>query len=257
MTGEVRFDRPASTPRRSGECRFKWANPPLPEQPLGRVVPHWRACLPPPRTAMIGRLCRVEPIDPDCHAAPLYAAYSADRLGRLWTYLPFGPYSTAEDLAAQIERVRNASERIEYAIIELATETPRGQASFLNIDTASGNIEVGGIIFAPGFQRTTPATEAMYLMMRRAFDELGYRRYAWQCNSLNSASRAAAQRLGFTFEGIWRQAHVFKGRNRDTAWFSILDSEWPPIKTAFERWLDPRNFDADGRQRVSLVALRG
>src|SRR5262249_21530877 len=132
---------------------------------------------------------------------------------------------------------------------------PFGQASYLNIDADAGSIEVGGIVYAPAFQRGIAATEAMYLMMRHAFDELGYRRYAWQCNSLNAKSRAAASRLGFTFEGIWRQANVHKGRNRDTAWFSILDSEWPVIKAAFERWLAPENFDAQGRQRMRLSVL--
>ena len=143
----------------------------------------------------------------------------------------------------------------EYALIDLASGKPFGQASYLNIDPAAGSIEVGGIVYAPPFQRGIAATEAMYLMMQRAFDELGYRRYAWQCNSLNDKSRAAATRLSFKFEGVWRQANVYKGRNRDTAWFSILDSEWPAIKIAFEHWLAPENFDAEGRQLTRLSEL--
>jgi len=160
-----------------------------------------------------------------------------------------------EELCARIDAVRASGVRPEYALIDLTSGKPFGQASYLNIDPAAGSIEVGGIVYAPAFQRGIAATEAVYLMMRRAFDELGYRRYAWQCNSLNARSRAAATRLGFTFEGVWRQANVHKGRNRDTAWFSILDSEWPAIKTAFESWLAPENFDDECRQRMRLSVL--
>jgi len=158
-------------------------------------------------------------------------------------------------LCARIDAVRTSGVRPECALIDLATGKPFGQASYLNIDPAAGSIEVGGIVYAPAFQRGIAATEAMYLMMRCVFDELGYRRYAWQCNSLNARSRAAAIRLGFTFEGVWRQANVHKGCNRDTAWFSILDSEWPTIKSAFEHWLAPENFDAENRQRMRLSEL--
>jgi len=250
---------------RSGsvECRCLWprkrdaqnltvvSNDP----PLGSLVPSWSPRPLPTLTGISGRICRVEPIDSTRHGEALYAAYATDREGRLWTYLPWGPYSGPEELCARIDAVRASGVRPEYALIDLASGKPFGQASYLNIDPAAGSIEVGGIVYAPAFQRGIAATEAMYLMMRRAFDELGYRRYAWQCNSLNARSRAAATRLGFTFEGIWRQAAVHKGRNRDTAWFSILDSEWPAIKTAFERWLAPENFDAEGGQRMRLSVL--
>jgi RimJ/RimL family protein N-acetyltransferase len=225
------------------------------DPPLGLPVPSWLPRQPPPEAAIGGRFCRVEPIDSTRHGEALYAAYAADRGGHLWTYLPWGPYSGPEELCAQIDAVRASGVRPEYALIDLASNKPFGQASYLNIDPAAGSIEVGGIVYAPAFQRGVAATEAMYLMMRRAFEELGYRRYAWQCNSLNARSRAAAIRLGFTFEGVWRQANVHKGRNRDTAWFSILDSEWPAIKTAFERWLAPENFDAEGRQLMRLSVL--
>jgi RimJ/RimL family protein N-acetyltransferase len=225
------------------------------DPPLGSPMPGWLPRQLPPLAAMSGRFCRVEPIDSTRHGEALYAAYATDREGRLWTYLPWGPYSGPEELCARIDAVRASGVRPEYALIDLASGKPFGQASYLNIDPAAGSIEVGGIVYAPEFQRGIAATEAMYLMMRRAFDELGYRRYAWQCNSLNTRSRAAAIRLGFTFEGVWRQANVHKGRNRDTAWFSILDSEWPMIKTAFERWLAPENFDAEGRQRMRLSML--
>jgi RimJ/RimL family protein N-acetyltransferase len=225
------------------------------DPPLGPRVPGWLPRQLPPLAAMSGLFCRVEPIDSTRHGAALYAAYATDREGRLWTYLPWGPYSGPEELCARIDAVRASGVRPEYALIDLTSGKPFGQASYLNIDPAAGSIEVGGIVYAPAFQRRIAATEAMYLMMRRAFDELCYRRYAWQCNSLNARSRAAATRLGFTFEGVWRQANVHKGRNRDTAWFSILDSEWPAIKTAFESWLAPENFDAEGRQRMRLSVL--
>src|SRR5262249_26463313 len=185
----------------------------------------------------------------------LYSAYSADREGHLWTYLPWGPYSGPEELCARIDAVRASGVRPEYALIDLASGKPFGQASYLNIDPDAGSIEVGGIVYAPAFQRGIAATEAMYLMMRRGFDEIGYRRYAWQGNSLNARSRATGTSLGLPFEGGWDPANVQKGRSRDTAWFSILDSEWPVIKAAFERWLAPENFDADGRQQTRLSAL--
>jgi RimJ/RimL family protein N-acetyltransferase len=148
---------------------------------------------------MRGRFCRVEPIDSARHGEALYVAYATDREARLWTYLPWGPYYGPEELCAQIDAVRVSGVRPEYALVDLASGKPFGQASYLNIDPAAGSIEVGGIVYAPAFQRGIAATEVMYLMMRRAFDELGYRRYAWQCNSLNARSRAAAIRLGFTF----------------------------------------------------------
>src|SRR5262249_38780902 len=223
--------------------------------PLGPRVPDWLPRQLPPLEAISGRFCRVEPIDSILHGEAWYAASAADREGRLWTYLPWGPYFGPEELCAKIDAVRASGVRPEYALIDLASGKPFGQASYLNIDPDAGSIEVGGIVYAPSLQRGIAATEAMYLMMRRAFDELGYRRYAWQCNSLNAKSRTAATRLGCTFEGVRRQANVHKGRNRDTAWFSILDSKWQLIKAAFERWLAPENFAAEGRQRTRLSAL--
>jgi len=216
-------------------------------------VPNWLARQLPPLAVMNGGICRVEPIDSTRHGEALYAAYATDREGRLWTYLPWGPYSRPEELCARIDAVRASGVRPEYALIDLASGKPFGQASYLDIDPAAGSIE--GLYTRRPFSVGFAATEVMYLMMRRALDELGYRRYVWQCNSLNARSRAAATRLGFKFEGVWRQATVHKGRNRDTAWFSILDSEWPAIKTAFEHWLAPENFDAEGRQLTRLSAL--
>jgi RimJ/RimL family protein N-acetyltransferase len=227
------------------------------DQPVGAPVAGWTRRPAPPRTAMIGRLCGVEPLERERHAAALHAAFAEDREARLWAYLPYGPFARVEDFCAHIDGAWSGPERLVHAIVNLANGQPVGVASYLNIDPAAGSIEVGGITYAPALARSAAATEAMFLMMRRAFDELGYRRYAWQCNALNAASRAAAARLGFRYEGTWRQAAITKGRTRDTAWFSILDSEWPERRAAFERWLDPANFDRDGRQRARLARPAG
>jgi RimJ/RimL family protein N-acetyltransferase len=224
-------------------------------QLVGFSVAEWTKRPRPPRTPMSGRLCRVDPLDPSRHAVDLFTAYVADTEGRLWTYLPHGPYSRLEDYVARIKAAYLGEDPLVYAVCDGNGGKAVAHASYLNIHPSAGNIEVGGIIYAPILQRTPAGTKAMYLMIRRAFDELGYRRYAWQCNALNRTSRDAAQRLGFKFEGILRQADVVKSRNRDTAWFSILDTEWPRIRTAFERWLDPTNFDDAGRQRTRLSQL--
>ena len=218
-------------------------------------VDGWTPRRHPPLTPMTGRYCRVEPLDAERHAAELYAAYSADREGRMWTYLPWGPYAGFAEYRDAVVTGLGREHFITYAVIDVASGKAAGVASYLNINLAAGSIEVGGIAYSPALQRSQAGSEAMFLMMRRAFAELGYRRYEWKCNALNAASRAAAQRYGFRFEGIFRQVDVVKGRNRDTAWFSITDGEWPAIETAFEHWLDPANFDTTGRQRVSLSAL--
>lgn len=224
-------------------------------QPIGFPVDGWTPRQRPPLAAMQGRFCRVEPLDADKHCAQLFDAYSADRDGRMWTYLPWGPYDSFDKFLAATKTGLKREHFITYAVIDAASNKTVGIASYLNINLTAGSIEVGGITYSPALQRRPAGTEAMFLMMRRAFDDLGYRRYEWKCNALNTASRAAAERYGFRFEGIFRQADVIKGRNRDTAWFSITDREWPRIKGAFERWLDPTNFTADGEQRESLSAL--
>ena len=224
-------------------------------QPIGFPVDGWTPRARPPPTPMAGRFCRVEALDATRHAAQLYAANREDRDERMWTYLPWGPYASFDDYRAALEAGLKRENFITFAVVDVASGKAVGVASYLNINQASGSVEVGGIAYSPALQRKPAGTEAMFLMMRRVFDELGYRRYEWKCNALNAASRAAAQRYGFRFEGIFRQADVVKGRNRDTAWFSISDREWPAIKAAFERWLAPANFDADGRQRERLSAL--
>lgn len=221
--------------------------------PLGEPVPGWTGAGRPPRDPMPGRTCRVEPLEPERHAAQLHAANMLDRTHRNWTYLPYGPFQTLGDYTGWLNGVAAAADPMFHAIVDVRTNEAVGVASYLRIDPAAGSIEVGHINFSPKLQRTVAATEAMYLMMKRAF-ALGYRRYEWKCHSLNAASRAAAQRLGFSYEGIFRQARVDKGRNRDTAWYAMIDSEWPALDRAFQQWLDPRNFDGAGRQNTSLSA---
>lgn len=224
-------------------------------QPIGWAVPDWTACARPPRTPMEGRTVRLEPLDPAAHADALWDAFSQDETRRMWTYLPVGPYTDRGAFDTALAANAASEDPLFFAVIDLTTGRAVGFCTYLRIDPANGVIEVGFITFSPLLQRTTGSTEAMYLMMARVFDELGYRRYEWKCDTLNAPSKAAAGRLGFTYEGLFRQAVMYKGRNRDTAWFSILDSEWPAIKAAFQEWLDPANFDDEGRQERSLAAL--
>jgi RimJ/RimL family protein N-acetyltransferase len=225
-------------------------------QPVGASLPGWSARPRPPRSAMTGRYSTVEPLDPERHAGQLFAAYADDTEGRLWTYLPRGPYGSFDEYRSWAEAACRADDPLTHAIIDNATGAAVGTAAFMRIEPAIGVIEIGSITYSPRLQRRPAATEAMYLMMRRVFDELGYRRYEWKCDSLNAPSRAAAQRLGFRYEGLFRQATINKGRNRDTTWFSVIDSEWPALRAAFEGWLDPANFAADGSQRRTLASLR-
>jgi RimJ/RimL family protein N-acetyltransferase len=226
-----------------------------PSQPIGQPLPGWTPRPLPPRTPMQGRFCRLEALDPVRHAEDLWAANSPDKEGRNWTYLFVGPFAKFADYRAWLEKVAVRSDPLFHTIIDLKTGKAVGVATFMRIDRGHGVIEVGNINYSPLLQRTPAATEAMFLMMGRVFDELGYRRYEWKCDSLNSPSRAAALRLGFTYEGLFRQAVIYKGRNRDTAWFSIIDSEWPALKRAYELWLAPDNFSADGKQKQPLSAL--
>jgi RimJ/RimL family protein N-acetyltransferase len=202
---------------------------------------------------MAGRYCRVEPLDVARHAEELFEANALDATGQNWTYLTVDAPPTLDAYRAWLTTMTAGEDPFFHAVVDASSGRAVGVASYLRIDPPQGVIEVGHINFSPRLQRTRAATEAMFLMMRRVFDELGYRRYEWKCDSLNAPSRAAARRLGFTFEGVFRQALVYKGRNRDTAWFSILDREWPALAAAFDAWLAPSNFDADGRQRTALA----
>jgi RimJ/RimL family protein N-acetyltransferase len=224
-------------------------------QPIGEALPGWVERPRPPRSAMVGRYCRVEPIEAARHAAELFSANAEDD-GRMWTYLSVGPFAELEAYRTWVKSVERSEDPLFHAIVDLKSVKAVGMCAYLRIDPPNGVIEVGHLQFSPRLQRTPVATEAMFLMMRRAFEELGYRRYEWKCDALNGPSWAAAERYGFRFEGIFRQAIVYKGRSRDTAWFSITDGEWPAVKAGFERWLEPANFDAEGRQKRRLVELR-
>lgn len=223
-------------------------------QPVGVVVPNWSPRPRPAREAMQGRFCRLEPVDVATHGRALFDANRLDSEGGMWTYMAYGPFATFDEYRSWLEASAQSEDPLFFAIVDGTSGKAAGLASFLRINPASGSIEVGHLAYSPLLQRTAAATEAMFLMMQRAF-ELGYRRYEWKCNALNAPSRAAALRLGFQYEGTFRQAEVHKGRTRDSAWFSIIDKEWPALRDAFMRWLDPDNFDAQGRQKTALSAL--
>ncbi|WP_429057864.1 GNAT family N-acetyltransferase [Aeromonas jandaei] len=222
-------------------------------QPLGPLVAGWDGARFPEAQLLEGWGCRCEPLDPARHEASLWQAFGEDD-GSLWTYLTSGPFPSRTEWQGWLARMAAGRDPQFYAIVDAASGRALGLASFLRIDPLAGSIEVGWLHFAPAMRRTRLATAAMVLMMGRAF-ALGYRRYEWKCNALNLPSRQAALRLGFTFEGIFRQARVDKERSRDTAWFSVIDSEWPALQATLGRWLDDANFDQSGRQRLSLSAL--
>jgi RimJ/RimL family protein N-acetyltransferase len=218
-------------------------------QPIGRPV-EWSPREPVRPVTLEGRWSRIEPIAPH-HLPQLYDALVLRSPASTWTYLSGGPFDQPAGLNAWLRELNDNPDAVPHAIC-----TPEGRAvgvaSYLRLDHANGSVEVGAIALSAELQRTTAATEAMYLMMRHVFDDLGYRRYEWKCDTLNEPSRRAAARLGFTYEGTFRNALVYKGRNRDTAWFSITDDEWPAVRSAFDAFLDPGNFDAEGRQLASL-----
>lgn len=222
--------------------------------PVGEAVANWTPRPRPARRAMRGRYCTVEPLSIETHAADLFAANRLDRENRIWVYLPYGPFDTVDAYRQWLADECLGDDPLFFSIIDHRSGQAAGVASYLRIQPAAGAIEVGHINYAPALQRTPAATEAMYLMMQNAF-ALGYRRYEWKCNALNARSRAAAARLGFTFEGVFRQATVAKGRNRDTAWYAIIDKEWRALQTAFQTWLATANFDPAGAQRQSLSNL--
>jgi len=197
---------------------------------------------------------RLEPLNADRHAADLYRAYSADTDGTIWNYLPYGPFASAAGYHHWVRENTGGKDPWFYAIIDRQTGHAGGVASYLRIAPGMGTIEVGHINLSPELQRSRGATEAMFLMMQSAF-EAGYRRYEWKCDAANMRSRRSAERFGFSYEGIFRQAAVVKGRNRDTAWFAAIDKEWPALKEAYLAWLAPANFDCDGRQIESLADL--
>jgi RimJ/RimL family protein N-acetyltransferase len=206
--------------------------------------------------AIDGDLVRLEVLDPERHAESLFTSSHSAGAESLWQYLPYGPFANRSEFTAWLEQRAAETDPLFYAVVDWESMRALGMASFLRIEPQHGVIEIGHIWFAPELQRTRKATEAIFLMAKIAFDDLGYRRLEWKCDSLNVPSRRAADRFGFTFEGIFRQHMIVKGRNRDTAWFSLTDGEWPSRKAAFETWLSPENFDEAGRQRQSLASLR-
>ncbi|MEX5262197.1 GNAT family N-acetyltransferase [Kocuria sp. CPCC 205263] len=199
-----------------------------------------------------GRYCTLERLDPDRHVEDLYAAYAAAPDDRNWTYLPYGPFPTPVSYRDWAVAAATSADPWHYAVVDNATGRALGTLSLMRHDQINGAIEVGHVVFSGALQRTPVSTEAQYLLMRYVFEDLGYRRYEWKCDSLNAPSRKAAERLGFSYEGTFRHAGVYKGRTRDTAWFALTDHDWPPVREAFERWLDPANFAPDGPQRDPL-----
>lgn len=222
-------------------------------QPIGPSLEHWSAPTFPPQCVLEGWGCRLEPLDPARHAADLWQAFNSDD-GRMFTYLTSGPFIDAEHCRSWVEHCAQQSDPQYYAIVDASSGRALGVASYLRIVPSDGCLEVGWLHFSPALQQSRLATAAMVLLMQNAF-ALGYRRYEWKCDALNLPSRRAAQRLGFSFEGIHRQVRVAHNRNRDTAWFSILDQEWPQLQPVLTGWLDEANFDAQGKQRSSLSAL--
>jgi RimJ/RimL family protein N-acetyltransferase len=212
----------------------------------------WKPVAAPAPVTLSGQYVTLEPLDAERHTTALWEAVRGH--DELWAWLADGPYASKDALRQALAQKQAGTSAVFLAIVPKATGTCAGYASYMRMEPAHGVVEVGNILMTPNLQRTTAATEAMFLMARHVFDDLGYRRYEWKCNAENEPSRRAALRYGFSFEGIFRQHMVIKGRNRDTAWFSMLDSEWPGRKRAFEAWLDPANFDDKGNQRQPLAA---
>jgi RimJ/RimL family protein N-acetyltransferase len=223
--------------------------PPVDPLPSGRS---------PERAPLAGAYARLEPVDVAAHGASLYRlSHARPEDAALWSYLAYGPFADQGAFAAWLGERARSRDPLFFAIVDQASGAASGMASYLNIVPANGCIEIGHIWFAPPLQKTKAATEAIFLMIRHAFEDLACRRVEWKCDSLNEASKRAAVRFGFSYEGTFRQHMIIKGRNRDTAWFSLLDREWPAVRTGFERWLDPANFDGAGRQRAPLGAMIG
>lgn len=211
---------------------------------------NWKPAPLPCPVTLRGRYATLEPLDEALHGESMFEAVKGNN--ELWTWLAASPPESATALMENLEKWQKAERAVLFAIVPKETGRAAGHASYMRIEQSHGVIEVGNVLFSPRLQRTRAATETMYLMARHVFEDLGYRRYEWKCNAENLPSRRAALRLGFTFEGIFRQHMVVKDRNRDTAWFSMLDSEWPSRKRVFEAWLDAGNFDGEGRQRKEL-----
>ena len=224
--------------------------------PVGPPVPGWSGARLPQRCVMEGRFCRLEPAELARHGAALWRAHSLAPDGRHWAYLFHERPATQADFLGLLGRMEQSSDPLHWSVIDLQGAAATGTLSLMRIEPAHGVIEVGNVNFSPALQRTAASTEAQYLLMRHVFDDLGYRRYEWKCDSLNARSRATALRLGFSFEGIFRQAVIYKGRSRDTAWYSVTDREWPQLRAGFERWLSPGNMNPACEQLQGLAECR-
>lgn len=225
-------------------------------QPVGAdLSPPWHPRAWPPREPLLGRWCRLEPLDADVHGPALVEAAAADAMGASWTYLWHGPFTSPQAHLDWLRDMAAQRDPLFFAIVDAAAGRAMGVAAYMRIEPRHGVIEIGHLHFSPALQRTPAATEALSLLIGQAIDGLGYRRVEWKCDSLNAPSRRAAERLGFRFEGVFRQHMVIKGRNRDTAWFGLTDGDWAVLRPAHERWLSADNFDAQGRQRTALSAL--
>jgi RimJ/RimL family protein N-acetyltransferase len=217
---------------------------------------NWSPAGAPGRNALNGDLVRLEILDPERHAESLYTSSHTAGAERLWENLPYGPFAGREQFTGWLKQCAASADPLFFAVVDWESMRALGMASFMRMVPEFGVIEIGHIWFAPELQRTRQATEAIYLLAKHAFDDLGNRRLEWKCDSLNEPSKRAAERFGFSYEGMFRQHMVVKGRNRDTTWFSMTDGEWPVRRAALEAWLSPENFDESGRQRQSLVSLR-
>lgn len=223
-------------------------------QPIGPSVGDWQPPPWPPRTVMRGRYCNLEPLDSARHGTDLWTVFAEDIEGRGWTYMPYGPFADEPAFRRWLEQTCGGDDPLFFAIVEPQNGQAVGLASYLRITPKHGVVEVGHLHFSQRIQRSPATTEAMVLMMRQAF-ALGYRRYEWKCDALNGPSRAAAMRLGFQYEGVFRQHVVYKGRSRDTAWFAVTDADWPQLEPVLERWLSPENFGPEGGQLSRLSEL--
>lgn len=223
-------------------------------QPVGETVAGWTPRPAPVGVVSEGRCCRVEPLNPMRHGPDLYSALHADISGRQWTYMPYGPFPDLGRFRSFLRTVADDPAVVPLAVVDLDSGQAQGMASYGRIDQRVGSVEVGGVMFGPGLRRSPGATEAMYLMASYVFDRLGYRRYEWKCDALNAASTAAAGRLGFSYEGTWRNATIYKGRSRDTAWFAMTSDDWTVIAPTIRGWLAADNF-IDGQQRTALSEL--
>ncbi len=226
------------------------------KQPVGHEIKNWLAKEKPSHKIIKGTYCVLKPITLDSNIEQLYQALNFDNDGSSWTYLPYGPFKHALDFESWLRTtLSNEQDTLLYSITKINDTSPIGIIGYLRINPSHGVIEIGHVHFSKLLQKTAAATEAIYLMINHAFKDLNYRRCEWKCNSLNQASINTALRIGFTFEGKFRQANVFKNQNRDTSWFSIIDQEWPSLAKRLETWLKPNNFDAKGNQKLALQKI--